>query len=84
MSIPPEQIPRVHFLLHIVEVAVVPVGDDRLALRLELRQIVDHTAAEERRSVLQRGFVDGQADVTDARDCDVHVPPPIPSATPSY
>lgn len=42
-----------HFLLHIIQVAVIPIGNDRLALLLELRQIVGHFAAEECRLILQ-------------------------------
>ena len=34
---------------HIVQTRIVAVGDDCLALLLELRQVVDHAAAKERR-----------------------------------
>ena len=46
-SVPAEQVPGVDLFLHVVQAAVVAVGDDGLAPRLEGVQIVDHPAAEE-------------------------------------
>ena len=43
---------------HVVQAGVVAVGDDGLRAALELRQVVDHHAPEERAAVLQRGLVD--------------------------
>ena len=45
---------------HVVQAWVVAVGDDGLRAALELRQVVDHHAPEERAAVLQRGLVDDQ------------------------
>lgn len=56
--IPPEDIPGIYLLLHIVEARVVAVGDDGLCLGLEGLDVVHHPAAEECAAVLQGGFVD--------------------------
>ena len=45
---------------HVVQAWVVAVGDDGLRAALELRQVVDHHAPEERAAVLQGGLVDDQ------------------------
>ena len=45
---------------HVVQAWVVAVGDDGLRAALELRQVVDHHAPEERAAALQRGLVDDQ------------------------
>ena len=47
-----EDIAGVDLVLYIVEAAVVAVGDDSLALGLELCQVVDHEAAEEGGAIL--------------------------------
>ena len=58
LSVPLEQIPRIHLLPHVIQAGVVAVGDDGLCLLLESLQIVHHLRAEERRAVLQRRLVD--------------------------
>ena len=57
-SVPPENIPCINFLLHIIQTSVIPVRDNRLALCLERRQVIHHAAAEERAAILQRRLVD--------------------------
>ena len=52
-SVPPENVPRVYFLLHVIQTGVVTVRDDGFALPLELIQVVHHPAAEERAAVIQ-------------------------------
>lgn len=47
-----EDVARVDFVLHVVEAAVVAVGDDGLALGLELGQIVDHQTTKEGGAIL--------------------------------
>ena len=58
ISVPPEYVPRVHLFLHVVEAGVVAVGDDGVALALELLQVVDYTAAEECAAVLYGRLID--------------------------
>lgn len=57
-SIPPEDIPCVHFLFHVIQTRIVAVGDDGVALGLEGGEIVDYAAAEERGAVGQGRLVD--------------------------
>ena len=57
-SVSPEQIPRIDLALHVVQAAVITVGDDCLTLFLKVLQIIDHFASKERRPILQRWFVD--------------------------
>ena len=45
---------------NIVQAGVVAVGDDGLRAALELREVIDHNAPEERAAVLQSGLVDDQ------------------------
>ena len=45
--IPAEQVSCIHLPHHIVQAAVIPVGDDGLAHLLELLQVIDHPAAKE-------------------------------------
>ena len=45
---------------HVVQAGVVAVGDDGLRAPLELREVVDHNAPEERAAVLQSRLVDDQ------------------------
>ena len=52
ISVPPENIPRINLILHVIKARVITVGDDGVALALELIQIVDYTAAEECATVL--------------------------------
>ena len=52
--IPLENISGVDLFLHIVQAAVVAVGDDGLAQSLEFGQIIDHQAAEESAALFQR------------------------------
>ena len=57
-SVSPENISRVYLVPHIVQACIIAVGDDSLATALELLQVIDHPAAEERAAVLERRFVD--------------------------
>ncbi len=50
--IPLEQIPRVHLFPHIIQAAVIPVGNNRLALLLKPLQIIHNPASEKRASIL--------------------------------
>ena len=50
--IPLEQIPRVHLFPHIIQAAVIPVGNNRLALLLKPLQIIYNPASEKRTSIL--------------------------------
>ena len=56
--IPPEQVSRIYFLLHIFEAFVEAVGDDGAALGLEGGEVVHHAATEEGGAVVEGGFVD--------------------------
>lgn len=58
MSVAPEYVPRVDLFFHVVEAGVVAVGDDGLALLLEVVEAVDNFAAEERGAVGEGRFVD--------------------------
>ena len=60
LSVSVEDVAGVDLGLHVVQAWVVAVGDDGLRAPLELRQVVDHHASEERAAVLQRGLVDDQ------------------------
>ena len=53
-----EEVAGVDLVFHIVEDGVVAVGDDGIALTLELGQVVDDTAAEEHGAVGEGRFVD--------------------------
>ena len=55
-----EDVAGVDLCPHVVQAWVVAVGDDGLRAALELRQVVDHHAPEERAAVLQRRLVDDQ------------------------
>lgn len=57
-SIPPKQISCIDFVLHVVETGVVTVGNDGIALLLELLQVVDYKASEEGGSVFECRFID--------------------------
>ncbi len=57
LSVSPKQIPRINFLLHIVQTSIVAVGNNRLALRFECFQIIHDLTAEEGASIWQRGFI---------------------------
>lgn len=67
-SVPPENVPRVYFLLHVIQTGVVTVRDDGFALSLEFLQVVDHTAAKECSAVLYGGLVDDDLHAIDALD----------------
>ena len=56
-SVSPENIPGIDLLPHIVQTAVVPVGDNGFRLLLEPLQTVHHPRTEESRPVLQRRLV---------------------------
>ena len=53
-----EEVAGVDLVGHVVQAGVVAVGDDGLADRLELLQVADDLAAEERSAWLQGGLVD--------------------------
>ena len=57
-SVPPEDVPRVDLTFHIVEARVVAVRDDRLALPLEFREVVDDLTPEESAPILESWLVD--------------------------
>ena len=59
-SVSVEEVAGVDLVPDVVEAWGVAVGDDGLGEALELRQVVDHHAPEERAAVLQRGLVDDQ------------------------
>ena len=50
--IPFENISSINLLLNIVKTAVITVGDDGLALCLELRKVIHYQTAEEGRPIL--------------------------------
>ena len=54
----PEQIPCIHLVGHIVQAAVIAVGDDGLAHGLEAANVINNQTAEEGLAVLQRRLVD--------------------------
>ena len=53
-----EDVACIHLIPHIIQTPVIPVRDDGLRTPLELREVVDHHAPEERAAVLQRRLVD--------------------------
>ena len=53
-----ENVACIYFFFHIVEACVVAVGDDGVALCLELCQVVDHLTAEECGAVFKGWLVD--------------------------
>ena len=57
-SVSPENVPRVYFLLHVIQTGVVTVRDDGFALPLEFLQVIDYPAAEEGAAVCKGRFVD--------------------------
>lgn len=46
-SIPPVQIPGIDLFGHVIQGAVIPVGDNGPAAPFELFQVIDHPAPEE-------------------------------------
>ena len=56
--VPLENIARINFILYVIETSVIAVGDDGLALSLELIKVVNDLTSEERFSIGNRGFVD--------------------------
>ena len=56
--IPPEQIPGIDLLFHVIQHGVIPVRDDGVRALLELLHVVHHEASEEGGTVGQRGLVD--------------------------
>ena len=58
ISISPENVPRVYFLLHVIQTGVVTVRNDGFALPLEFLQVIDYPAAEEGAAVCKGRFVD--------------------------
>lgn len=52
-SIPTIQIPSIHLLLHIIQTAVIPVRNNSLTQLFKLLQIIHHSTAKERTSILQ-------------------------------
>lgn len=53
-----ENVPSVYFILHIIQAAVITVGDNGIGTTLELLQAADHLAAEEQSSGAERRFID--------------------------
>lgn len=53
-----EQISGINLRFNIVQTAVIAVSNNRLAVSLELVELVFYNAAEEGAAVLQRGFID--------------------------
>ena len=58
--VPAENVTGVYLFFHIVQHAVVPVGNDCLGHCLELFQVVHHFAAKERFPIVQRRLIDDQ------------------------
>ena len=58
LSVPPEYIPRIYLVLHIVQTSIIAVCDDSLALRLKSIEVVHHSAAKECATIFESGFVD--------------------------
>ena len=54
----PENIPRINLLLQILQTSIISIVYYRMALLLELVQIIHHPVAEERASIFQCRFVD--------------------------
>ena len=54
----PEYIPCINFLFHVIQTSIIPVRDNRLALRFESVQVVHYLAAEEGAAVFQCRLVD--------------------------
>lgn len=55
--IPPEHIPRINLLRHIIQTAIIPVGNNRMAHRLKLLQIIYHPTAKESGPILQSRLI---------------------------
>ena len=53
-----EKISCIYLLLYIVQTAVIPVGNDGMALALESIQVIHHFAAEERAAIFECRFID--------------------------
>ena len=53
-----KQVSRVDLVPYVIETAVIAVGNDCLALLLEIIKVVDDFAAEERFAVLESRFID--------------------------
>lgn len=53
-----EDVARVDFILHVFQTVVEAVGNDGLALCLELRHVIDDTAAEECGAIGERRLID--------------------------
>ena len=57
-SVPHENVPSVNLVPYIVQAGIISVRDDGLATALELLQVVDHKAAEERAAVFYGRLID--------------------------
>ena len=53
-----EDVAGVNFVLDVVEDGVVAVGDDGMALSLEVRKVIDYLGTEEGGAVLEGGLID--------------------------
>ena len=53
-----EDVAGIDLIGHVIEGAVIAVGDDGIGLGLEEGEVVDHTAAEEGDAVFEGGFID--------------------------
>ena len=51
-SISSENVARVNLLSDVIQAGIITIRDDRVTLRLERLQVIDHPAAEERRAIL--------------------------------
>lgn len=57
-SISLEYISRIHFILHIIQATVIPVGDDGVGLFLKYFKVIHNLRTKEGLAVLQGGLVD--------------------------
>ena len=62
LLIPLEQVPCIYFFRHVVQNRIEAIGEDDVALGLELAHVVDHDAVEEGGAVFERGLVDDHGD----------------------
>lgn len=58
MSISSVNVAGIDFVLYVIEDTVIAVGDDGMALFLELIKVIDHLATEESTTVLDGRLID--------------------------
>ena len=56
--VPPEQIPRIHLLLHVIQHSLIAISDNSVGAFLEPLNVIHDQAAEEGGTVGQGGLVD--------------------------